>query len=165
MVVEKSFSKHGHGVALVHLLSRCYALAANSECRRQNTSAISCKVEARTLWLLFLAIFHVLIMHLYQLYAPLPPSRAIVGNEGDVLLQNVAPVVGHLPIWPFSIDELNIWISTSWCLILCRKSSSVCTVCENDCYLHSRCRQSNPLCQPRRRGGKICPRVGEFHIY
>ena len=46
MVVENSFSKHGHGVALVHLLTRCYAPAANPECRCQNTSAISRKVDA-----------------------------------------------------------------------------------------------------------------------
>ena len=44
MVVEKSFSKHGHGVALVHLLSRCYAPAAY---RCQNTTAISRTVDAR----------------------------------------------------------------------------------------------------------------------
>ena len=46
MVVEKSFSKHGHGVALVHLLSRCYAPAAY---RRQNTIAISRTVDAHAL--------------------------------------------------------------------------------------------------------------------
>ena len=49
MVVEKSFSKHGHGVALVHLLSRYYIPAAYPECRRQNTSAISRKVDAHAL--------------------------------------------------------------------------------------------------------------------
>ena len=66
---------------------------------------------------------------------------------GDfLLLQNVAPVVGHLPTPVFYRRiKIIIRISTSWCLVLCVESSSVCTVCVNNGYLHFTSRQSNPL--------------------
>ena len=44
----------------------------------------------------------------YQLYAPLPPSRAMVGNEGDVLLQNMAPVVRRLAM-PIFYRRIKIY--------------------------------------------------------
>ena len=58
MAVEKSFSKHGHGVALVHLLSRCYTLQLLIVAKTQLLSLVQ---QMRTLRLSFLAICHVVV--------------------------------------------------------------------------------------------------------
>ena len=79
----------------------------------------------------------------YQWYARLPPSRAIVGNEGEiffVLLQNRALVVGHLPTPVFYKQSTCIWDIYLMMFSFSAKSSSVCTVCVNNGYVHFTCR-------------------------
>ena len=65
----------------------------------------------------------------YQLYARLPPSQAMMGNEGEiffVLLQNVALVVGCLPT-PISYKDIYLMVFSS--------------LCEKLCCLHCMCKQ------------------------
>ena len=107
------------------------------------------------------------IMHLSSMVCP--PSQAIVGNEGEiffVLLQNRAPVVGHLPTPVFYKQSTCIWDIYLMIFSFSAKSSSVCTVCVNNGYIHFTCRQSNPLYQPETWTGdlqsKFAPGVGKW---
>ena len=88
-------------------------------------------------------------MHLSMVCLP-PPSRAIIENEEIffVLLQNRAPVVGHLPTPVFYKQSTCIWDIYLMMFSFSAKSSSVCAVCVNNGYVHFTCRQSNPPCQP-----------------